>query len=115
MNFSDYQLPKDENPVTCPSKPIKPGSKATSNDYRNYADQLESYEIAKKAYKAYCNDRSQKQYELEKKFKIDALKEVGLDKHPKANKIYAYAWDRGHFGGLSEVYNQLLDLVDLFE
>jgi len=48
-------------------------------------------------------------------FKKEALKELGLIKHLKADKIYSYAWQEGHSGGLSEVFSVLEDIADIFE
>jgi len=54
------------------------------------------------------------QKQLDEQIKHDMLEDVGLLNHPKANRIYAYAWDKGHSLGYSEVYNVLCDLADLF-
>lgn len=47
-------------------------------------------------------------------FKYDALAEVGLADHPNADKIYNYAWDKGHASGLLEVLQELEELSELF-
>jgi hypothetical protein len=47
-------------------------------------------------------------------FQDEALESVGLKDHPKKDKIFAYAWNEGHSGGLSEVYCHLINLTDLF-
>lgn len=52
---------------------------------------------------------------LEAMFEEDALKDVGLENHPKKNAIFGYAWEKGHSSGHSEVYNELTDLVELFK
>lgn len=46
-------------------------------------------------------------------FKADALAHVNLTKHPNANKIFDYAWDRGHSNGYSEVVCFLEELAAL--
>ena len=46
-------------------------------------------------------------------FKKDALEDVGLDKHPKVDKIFNYAWVRGHSEGYQAVYGYLVDLADM--
>lgn len=50
---------------------------------------------------------------LAEEFKADALAEVGLTGHPKADKVYHLAWEYGHSAGFSEVMNYLPDLADL--
>ena len=53
--------------------------------------------------------------ERHERFKKDALEEVGLLDHPKADKIYHFAWEHGHSCGLYEVYYWLEELSELFE
>lgn len=61
-----------------------------------------------KARKNYADDVSR----LLTQFKEDAIKELSLEKHPCANGIYAYAYDKGHSGGLTEVFEIMCDLSD---
>lgn len=51
---------------------------------------------------------------LEARFKREALAAVGLQEHVKADKIYDYAWKRGHANGLGVVLDELIDLAVLF-
>lgn len=46
-------------------------------------------------------------------FKRLAISYVGLQNHPKADKVFAKAWDEGHSSGYMEVLNYLEDLADL--
>lgn len=46
-------------------------------------------------------------------FKKEALKELGLENHPKAEKVFDLAWERGHSQGYTEVYLELQELADL--
>jgi len=48
-------------------------------------------------------------------FKQDALKELGLSKHPRADKIYSYAWAERHANGLHEIFDFLEELAELFK
>lgn len=61
------------------------------------------------AHRAY----SEEEGKLFLRFKEDALKDIGLWDHPKAEKAWELAWERGHSSGYSEVYNELLDLANL--
>lgn len=46
-------------------------------------------------------------------FQIDALKAVGLFGHPKADKVYSLAWERGHSAGFHDIFVNLIELADL--
>ena len=48
-------------------------------------------------------------------FREEALIDLGILNHPKADKAFQLAWDAGHSGGYSEVYNYLLDYAELLE
>lgn len=50
---------------------------------------------------------------LEALFKSDALKELGLTDHPKADLLYRISYDRGHSSGYGEIWNELLELSEL--
>lgn len=50
---------------------------------------------------------------LEHALKYDMLEDVGLAKHPKAEKAYSLAYEKGHCCGYSEVYSELCDLAEL--
>lgn len=64
----------------------------------------------------YNSDRQkwrEEQRELFHEFKYDALAEVGLKEHPKAEKAYALAYERGHAHGYSEILSNLEELAEL--
>lgn len=47
-------------------------------------------------------------------FKVALLDELGLTGHPKAEKVFSRAWERGHSSGdLGEVYSYAVDYADL--
>jgi hypothetical protein len=47
------------------------------------------------------------------KFRDDALEACDLKGHPKADKAYSMAWDRGHSSGYHDVLINLKELSDL--
>lgn len=47
------------------------------------------------------------------RFKEDAIRFVGLEGHPKAEKAYDYAWERGHSSGLYSVLEELQEIAEL--
>lgn len=67
----------------------------------------EAFEKAKKEY----NEEIQKRFT---EFKQDLEKEFGVEGNPKADLLFAKAWEFGDSnGGYSEAYNYYEDLVDL--
>lgn len=50
---------------------------------------------------------------LEAQFRADLEEEFGMKDHPKANKLYWYAYQQGHGSGYSDVYLYYSDFVDL--
>jgi len=54
------------------------------------------------------------QQELDKEFKQDALKVVGLTDHTKADKIFQYCDREGHSEGYREILCILENISDLF-
>jgi len=116
MNVKKY-----ENKMKYPEKLYMPrlNKNATPNEIRTYADRKEVYEKELKKFKKARLDYRTKDQELFEQFKIDALKEVGLDKHKNAKKIFEYACqdfdeDQNHDGGgYAIVFNILKELADI--
>lgn len=111
LNFDDYKVK-----APYPNRPSKPtiSHSATAADARRYADDMDKWEADKAAYDDVLKAWRAEDARMTAKFREDALKAVGLWGHPKADKIYAFAWEHGHSSGLSEVANWLDDLADLF-
>lgn len=61
------------------------------------------------ALKAYREDNVR----LADEFKADALEEVGLTGHPKADKCFNLAEEHGHSNGYADVMCYLVDFADL--
>ena len=103
-----------------PVKPVKPTIRNPKSpspvDHRDYATVLEKYEqemaewkIKRDEYQSYSNKINS---EL-----IEYIKEVaGLNTIPEKfrEKVWKKAYEDGHACGYTEVYNHLLDLVDIF-
>lgn len=64
-------------------------------------------EKLKEARKAYGAERVR----LDQEFQNDLFEEFGMTNHPKRDKVYAYAWDKGHAHGHSEVYDVFSDIA----
>jgi hypothetical protein len=67
-----------------------------------------SFNAAKRLY----NDETGR---LTNMFKQDLFAELGIVGHPKAEKLYSIAWDRGHSGGLADVESVAWDLLPLIQ
>ncbi len=61
---------------------------------------------ARQAYNAEAN-------QLKEQFKRDLFEDLGIAGHPKAEKLFAMAWENGHSGGYKQVYDEADTLADL--
>lgn len=68
---------------------------------RTSYDSLNALREARNAWNAELNNLQQVQ------FKADALAELGLTGHPKADKAFDMAWEDGHSGGIGYVFERL--------
>jgi hypothetical protein len=46
-------------------------------------------------------------------FREDAIKDAGLEGHPKAEEFYVLAWKTGHIGGPREIMAHLRDIAKM--
>lgn len=74
-------------------------------DFSKYKNQYD-YQTQRSLY-------DKREAERHEQFYQDSLKTVGLWGHPKASKVYSYAWEKGHSAGFQEVYYYLYDLAEL--
>lgn len=72
----------------------------------NYPSLLIDYRIELEKY----NNETKRLNEM---FKIDLFEEYGIENYPKKEKVFEYAWDRGHSSGFSEVEIYFEELVQL--
>ena len=50
---------------------------------------------------------------LRNQFQIDAMAELGLTNHPKAERLFEIAWDNRHSEGYRGVYEEMEELSEL--
>ena len=112
MDVSKYQ-----NKMTYPVRPKKPllSRDHTSEDAELYASYLKNWEKEMVEWDEKLQAYNKETNRLMAEFKHDALDDVGLLNHPKADKIYAKAWEDGHASGLYSVYQELCELAELFD
>lgn len=78
-----------------------------------YENELENYN---ELYQAYKNQRAlvtEDSNRLQDEFKNALEKDCGVVGNPKAYLLYSIAWDRGHSGGLGDVYSLYCELSEL--
>jgi hypothetical protein len=111
MNYDNYK-----NTMPWPSaikKPRLTSLSPTQEELDTYTKLHEKYmsdivesDAQKKAYR--IHERI-----LMNQFKKDLLDELGITGHPKADKLYDFAWEHGHSDGYASVYSWAEELVDL--
>jgi hypothetical protein len=101
-------------------KPIAPQLKSKSPTVEELKSYSEARIVYEKELENYMQDNDLYNQEsnrvwslLEEKIKEDS----GLNDIPKQyrDKVYSYAYQQGHSSGYGEVYNYLIDLVNIFD
>jgi hypothetical protein len=102
--------------LSIPVKPAKPRLERnpTSIEARAYADALEEYEHESKAYTSnlglYTSDKMNLMREFQEKLKFDYVLSDS-----QFSVLWNEAYNRGHSGGLSEVYHEFDSLYEFVE
>ena len=112
MDFSKY-----ENKVPYPKKPSKPrlsSSTPSISEIKQYQNDIADFEIKEIAHKSSLQAYREEEGRLHNLFKQDLFDELGISNHPKKDKIFEYAWQEGHGGGLSAVLSQADEIVEFF-
>lgn len=103
--------------VEYPKRPRLKDSTPSLEESKEYSEKLAIFEEAEKQYKA-IQEQNYKIINLLRDVLVDKIKdESGLNDIPKEyqDKVWSHAYDKGHGYGYGEVYNYLLDLVDIFD
>ena len=111
MDYEKYKVT-----LSYPPRPTGlglPDKNWSPDQFREHARKLEAHEKEMKAYRKETDKYHAEQARQDSLFKADALEDVGLAGHPKAEKAWALAWENGHSGGYSDVYSHLVDYADL--
>jgi hypothetical protein len=112
--MKDYSTYETKLPY--PQKPTKPRldhATVTSTSAKEHAEHLAEFERLLTQYRA---DKEAYDKDCEAclaAFKHDLFADLGLKDHPKAEKLYQIAWDRGHSSGLENVYCEASELAAL--
>lgn len=112
MNFDDYKVT-----IPYPDRPRKPimekGQKSEVTGLRRHADALEKWERDMEVYRKAADAWRKADAEANGRFRQDVLREAGMEGHPKADKVYALAWEEGHSAGYSEIAIWVWKLAEL--
>lgn len=98
-----------------PRRPAFPKSTATPAELRQYADAVEAYNKVRTEWSKESKEYRIKHDEIIDEFKAELFKELGIEKNPKAELLYSIAWQKGHSGGLGDVWAEACDLVELIQ
>jgi hypothetical protein len=101
-----------------PTKPAMPSSKSASpaelpSLMRKYADDLELWLEEKAEYDKQLTEYKKHDVDLFNQFKTEALDDVGLLDHPKAEEAFTIACDFCDYLNLSSLHELLNALSDL--
>lgn len=102
-----------------PEKPTKPILKigAKAKEVKDYALKLESYESKLVDYKRQFESYQKEKIPFNKLMREAVEDYAGIEVVPQKyrSKLWNLAWEQGHSSGYHDVYNYLLDLIDIFE
>lgn len=101
-------------------RPRKPflSSNAISSEVEKYAVLLKQFELDIADYENLQQSNRELCRDLNSVLEEYIKKEAGLFEtvpEDKQSKVWNYAWQQGHSSGYTEIYNYLLDIVELFE
>ncbi len=105
MNFEKYK-----NTLIFPKKPIKPKLAKDHNleGLESYKVAFESWQRDMERYEELLKEYRAENRMLQRQFRYDAIREVGLIDHPKAEMAFHMAWEHGHSYG----HYAVLDFLD---
>lgn len=95
-----------------PTKPIKP----TEKDYKShtaYGEALDEWEVEKAKWLSLVDDYRSANERINQSFKAEILAALDIANHPKADKLWEMAHERGHSGGYYEIAQEAERLVEL--
>lgn len=108
MDFEKYQN-KMEFTKRIPSPTLH--NKATPEQARQYGEDLAKWIEGEKGYREKQKEYRAEDSRLFEQFKEDALDDVGLKGHPKADKAWEIARSNG--SGFEGIYNELNKLAEV--
>lgn len=116
MKDFDYYNGRHLTYPTKPKKPVTP-SKFTAENARELAQALEAFESEMSVYNEEFEHWRNNMYNLKQEFWDDARVELGCQyfADPVWEICCNKAWEDGHAYGYSEVYQELVEIVEFLE
>lgn len=74
----------------------------------NFQSKIDTYMKQRKEYR-------KEESRLDDLFQSDLFDDLGISENPKKDKLFSMAYERGHSGGMEEVYAYASELVELIE
>lgn len=123
MNLDKYKnnMPHPKYPVR-PKMPRQPeGSHALrldritqyTKELEKYTEQLIVFGDENEKYNAELKVYNEHDMKLLDQFWVDAFEDIGIPMtHPKASVLKSISWQKGHAGGLSDVWTNFVDLSE---
>lgn len=97
-----------------PKRAVKPERARYANN-ATYGAAVDKWEVAEQEFRTKRTEYNMQVGLIEQQFKTALLKELGLTGHPKAEKLYAMAWEKGHSSGFGEVELIAGELAELLK
>ena len=99
-----------------PTHPVMLGASATPDDHREYANKLDEYGKAYRAWVESLEAVRRDQTQLDTRFYVDMRDDLDYDGTDSfAQLLESQAYERGHSAGLGEVYLYMRSLMPLWE
>ena len=100
-----------------PIRPILHTNTPNKEELEEYNSKLDVYTKESAEYEKSVNAYKEEFVRLYGLLEDMIKEDSGLNTIPEQyrDKVYSYAYQQGHSSGYGEVYNYLLDLVDIFE
>jgi hypothetical protein len=97
-----------------PKKPISVSPEcATTEEFKAYKLKLEAYKIEVEECEKFRKEWGKWESKVIENFRNDALDSCGLTGHPKADRAWYLAWEKGHSSGFDAILEHLSDLSEL--
>ena len=100
--------------IVYPSKPVKPSQK----DYAHTADfgvALDMWEVDKSRWLLLVDNYRAVNSRINQSFKAALFDALKISNHPKREKLWEMAWERGHAHGFYEIAQEAERLAELLD
>ena len=99
-----------------PQRPSPPGARASASLYAAYAEELAEFEPLLEAWQRERADALHHRALVQEHLRelVEAEAEVGCIPEQYRSRVIALAWDDAHAYGMSEYFNKLNNLVNIF-